>query len=281
MLTIANKKFGKIKQEIEEHIKYIFKSQDINIQEIVNYSVDGGKRLRPLIFIFAMKFLGKDYKKYLDIALSIELIHNAGLICDDLPSVDNDNFRRGKLSVHKKYGEGVSVLVANWLLEYALRLIVKSKNISSRFKVSLVAEFQKWTQLMLEGQIKELLLRRSSFIPDNKDLIKIYFEKTASLFLLSTKSAAILGKARSEEIQLLDIYGKNLGIAYQLIDDLYEYRNNLVKKKEYNYAQLFGENKTQETIKKLIKPIIKKLNTYKKRSTYLKTLLHMVYDFSE
>jgi len=134
---------------------------------------------------------------------------------------------------------------------------------------------------MLEGQIKELLLRRSSFIPDNKDLIKIYFEKTASLFLLSTKSAAILGKARSEEIQLLDIYGKNLGIAYQLIDDLYEYRNNLVKKKEYNYAQLFGENKTQETIKKLIKPIIKKLNTYKKRSTYLKTLLHMVYDFSE
>jgi geranylgeranyl pyrophosphate synthase len=258
-----DKELSSLKKFIDKSIKEAFSQENKGIQKIARYATFGGKRIRPILFFATLKAFKKDHKDFLNVGLAIELIHNSGLVYDDLPYIDNDDFRRGQLSVHKKFGKGPAILVGNWLLNYAFKLIINQQKLNTQIKQKLIKEMQQCTQTMIEGQLKELKLREKNKSLSSEKLYNLYKEKTASLFVLSVKLGSIIGKCSKEEKEFLEKFATHLGIAFQLADDLQEYKQRIFKDKEFNYAVLYGEKTTETAVKKQINYSLKILNRLK------------------
>ena len=189
------------------------------IKKAMAYAVEGGgKRVRPVLCFAVCEMLGGDKKDVLSLALAIEFIHSYSLVHDDLPAMDNDDYRRGKFSTHKQFGEAIGILAGDALLNYAFETILSEKNVSLGYinAARIVAEYAGYSG-MIGGQVLDLK-NEDNPAADEKDLYDIYLNKTAKLI-----SAPILAASQvcgGKNFDKLKEYGYNLGILFQITDDL-------------------------------------------------------------
>ena len=211
--------------------------------EPLKYALDGGKRIRPIILLLAAESVGKIDENVYAGACAIELLHTESVIHDDI--IDNETQRRHKDPFHIKYGYNTSVLTGDFVLGLIL-------NISSRLDNSRVTkDLATAAMLMSEGEVLEGKLEESEDVTF-EDYVKVMDYKTATAFEMAAKLGAIIGGGNEEEILGLAEYGKNIGIAYQIKDDLMDWKNedklfNLLVKKSSDPRVVF--NKMEELLK--------------------------------
>lgn len=189
------------------------------IKNAMSYAVSGGgKRVRPVLCYSACEMLGGEIKNVEELALAIECIHSYSLVHDDLPAMDNDDYRRGKLSTHKKFGEAIGILAGDALLNFAFEILLSKREITENYRraAKTVAEYAGFSG-MIGGQVYDLENERK--ISNNeKDLYETYINKTAKLISAPLISASyICGEKHLEKIKE---YGYDLGILFQITDDI-------------------------------------------------------------
>ena len=204
---------------INSKLESLLPSDDSILSEAIRYSVlGGGKRLRPIL-VYLIGELGNAENDSLDIlAGSVEIIHCYSLIHDDLPSMDDDDLRRGKPTTHKKYDEATAILAGDALQPFAFELVT-TINISDKNKLSIIKSLAQACgyQGMVGGQIKDI---HSNDIKDVKSLDIMHSQKTGSLIQCSIETAGILSGLRKQDIESLIEYGDKIGLAFQIQDDI-------------------------------------------------------------
>lgn len=197
------------------------------IFDSMRYSIfSGGKRLRPILTLKTYELFKKDYKEAIPFAISIEMIHTYSLIHDDLPAMDNDDYRRGKLSNHKVYGEDIAILSGDALLNYAFENMInyvceKQKegiNITPYLKAMRKISGAAGVFGMIGGQTADILYQGSDI--DKNILSYIHKNKTAALIEASVLSGAYLGECNEDNLNALIEYSEYLGLGYQIRDDI-------------------------------------------------------------
>ena len=185
------------------------------IDEVGNHILkSGGKRFRPLIALLVSRFFNYQGKHHIDLACALEYLHTATLLHDDV--VDNGRVRRGSSTANSVWGDKTSVLVGDFLFSYSFSLLVRI-GILNILKI-----FSETTSQMAKGETFELN-HLGNLDLSEEDYFSIITDKTASLFSAACECSAILGEAQEEVQHALRSYGLNLGIAFQLIDDLLDY----------------------------------------------------------
>ncbi|KAF1086526.1 Farnesyl diphosphate synthase [Sporotomaculum syntrophicum] len=194
------------------------------IHEAMRYSVfAGGKRLRPALVLASARAVGGDETTVLPAACAIELLHTYSLVHDDLPAMDNDDLRRGRPTNHKVYGEAIAVLVGDALLTLAFKLLAglpQNSPADAGMIVRVIAEVAQaaGTAGLIGGQVVDIL--SAGKLIDKHTLDYIHTRKTGALYRASVRSGAILSGANPEQLNKLTIYAENLGLAFQIIDDI-------------------------------------------------------------
>jgi len=213
-------------------------------KEPLKYALDGGKRIRPIILLLASECVGEIDDNTLAAACAIEFLHTESVIHDDI--IDNETLRRQKDPFHIKYGYNISVLTGDFVLGLIL-------NIASRINNPRVTKNLATTAMMMsEGEVIESRLEASEDATFD-DYLKVIEYKTATAFETASRLGAIISGGTEEEIESLADYGKNIGIAYQIRDDLLDWQNedklfNLLIKKSLDPRDVF--NDMEELLKK-------------------------------
>lgn len=180
----------------------------------------GGKRLRPVLLLAAAEACGAESDKFLKVACGLEMIHTYSLIHDDLPAMDNDDYRRGKLTNHKVYGEGIAVLAGDSLLTYAFETMLSEEGIEPSTLMRVVREIAMAAgpQGMVGGQVIDLESEEKRV--DLATLQTMHRAKTGALFRAAVRAGAILAGASEEELAALTTYAEKFGLAFQITDDV-------------------------------------------------------------
>lgn len=253
---------------INEYIKLIDENLDKflevkypeNIFKSMRYSVLAkGKRLRPVMCLEACRVLGGNIEDAIPTACSIEMLHAQSLIHDDLPCMDNDDFRRGQPTNHKIFGEAVAVLAGDALLSFAPQLILqKSKNLSEKTIIKLLEEYciTAGAYGLIAGQVVDIESEGKEI--SDKTLEFIHTHKTADLFKFALKSGAIIAGAGEEKIKIMEDFGQSLGFAFQICDDILDETSTFEKlgktlgkdkeAKKSTYTAIFGIEKARQEV---------------------------------
>ena len=180
----------------------------------------GGKRIRPILSLLTYEICGgRDLDEIMPLACALELIHTFSLIHDDLPAMDNDDYRRGKPTSHKVFGEAIAILAGDALFSYALRLVLRSK-LPSNTLIKALDEILDATGKngMIGGQVEDLLGEKCE--PSPERVRSIHLKKTAALIRASLTVGGIAAEVTPETIAQLRMVGENLGMAFQIVDDI-------------------------------------------------------------
>lgn len=192
------------------------------LPEAMRYAVLGaGKRMRPLLCIASAEAVGGTMEQVMPTACAIELIHAFSLVHDDLPALDNDEFRRGKPTVWKQYGEAIAILTGDALLVHAFGLLVDQAERSSMEQVREVLHLlceAVGLDGMVGGQVEDILSEGETI--ELEKLAYIHTRKTGALIRASVLAGAVLAGASIEQRVALDRYGRSIGLAFQIVDDL-------------------------------------------------------------
>ena len=240
LLEVYSKYIEKIDSALDKELELYSESE---FCEPLKYALEGGKRIRPIITLLAAESVGQIDENVYAGACAIELLHTESVIHDDI--IDNETQRRHKDPFHIKYGYNTSVLTGDFVLGLIL-------NISSRLdKARVTKDLATAAMLMSEGEVLEGKLEESEDVTF-EDYIKVMDYKTATAFEMAAKLGAVIGGGSEEEISGLAEYGKNIGIAYQIKDDLMDWKNedklfNLLVKISSDPRVVF--NKMEELLK--------------------------------
>ena len=240
LLEVYSKYIEKIDSALDKELELYSESE---FCEPLKYALEGGKRIRPIITLLAAESVGEIDDNVYAGACAIELLHTESVIHDDI--IDNETQRRHKDPFHIKYGYNTSVLTGDFVLGLIL-------NISSRLdKARVTKDLATAAMLMSEGEVLEGKLEESEDVTF-EDYIKVMDYKTATAFEMAAKLGAVIGGGSEDEISGLAEYGKNIGIAYQIKDDLMDWKNedklfNLLVKKSSDPRVVF--NKMEELLK--------------------------------
>ena len=195
MKSYMQRKMDLINQQLNEiYTENMALNKDL--AKAMNYSLmAGGKRLRPILIMAAADALGVDGEKFLRLSTSIEFIHTYSLIHDDLPAMDNDDYRRGKLTNHKVFGEALAILAGDALLTMAFEIIATDKNVDAETKVKIITEMSKaaGAEGMVGGQVIDMQSENKKI--DIQTLKQMHAAKTGALFCAAIRSGAILAGA--------------------------------------------------------------------------------------
>lgn len=206
---------------------FVNKFQDTELNEVLNYSIHEGKRLRPIFLFKTYEMLSnkKADATVFNYAIALELIHNYSLIHDDLPSMDNDDYRRGRMTVHKKYGENIAILAGDALLNYAYEILFKEilkNNSINKIKAANYISNNSGIYGMIGGQAIDVLEKS-----DNLESLKLMYDrKTCGLIKAATKIGALLAGCSDELVDEFEQLGFYIGMAFQIQDDLLDYEND-------------------------------------------------------
>lgn len=216
-----------IEQKLDEFIPVQYPEQ---IWESMRYSVlAGGKRLRPLMALETCKVLSGSYEQAIPTACAIEMLHSQSLIHDDLPCMDNDDYRRGKLTNHKVFGESTAVLAGDALLSFAPQVILQKtpKTVSSAILLKVLEEFvvAAGAEKLIAGQVVDIDSEGKQI--SKETLNYIHENKTGALFKLSMRAGAILSNADEETLQAVTDYAEKIGLAFQIMDDILDVTSTL------------------------------------------------------
>lgn len=241
LLETYGKYIDKINHALDRELSLYSESEFI---EPLKYSLEGGKRIRPIILVLAGESVGKIDDNTLAASCAVEFLHMESIIHDDI--IDNETMRRQKEPFHIKYGYNTSVLTGDFVL--GLILAISSRLDNARITKDLATT----AMLMSEGEMIESRLETSEDVTFD-DYLKVIEYKTATAFEVAARIGAIIANGSEEEIEALTEYGKNIGIAYQIRDDLLDWKNedklfNLLIKKSSDPRDVF--NKMEELLKK-------------------------------
>jgi len=193
------------------------------IYESMRYSLmAGGKRLRPILCLAACELLGGDRATAMPTACAMEMVHTMSLIHDDLPAMDNDDFRRGKLTNHKVYGDDIAILAGDALLAYAFEYIAaQTKAVPAEWILKVVAHLGHAVAAtgLVGGQVVDLECEGKPDVT-SETLTFIHIHKTAALLESCVICGALLAGANDTDIKRLSTYANNIGLAFQIIDDI-------------------------------------------------------------
>ena len=285
----------KIYQEgINEELKKYIKNKDVP-EKILNSSMEyslmaGGKRLRPILIVATYEIFKKDIKKCLPYAVAIEMIHNFSLIHDDLPGIDNDDFRHGKLTNHKKYNEATAILAGDGLLNTAYIVISEDlKNTDSKeikTKIRVFNEFTLAVDRMIAGEYVDTEYEGKEIQAEYLDYI--HENKTGALLKLCVRTGAILAECKEQDLEILTKYAEKIGLAFQIKDDILSEEGNeeiLGKpvgndkaKGKCTYVSKYGIEGAKEKLNKITEEAIEELKIYGKKAEFLNQLAFYIKD---
>ncbi|MCE9617434.1 MAG: polyprenyl synthetase family protein, partial [Nitrosarchaeum sp.] len=234
LLETYGKYIDQINQALDRELSLYSESEFI---EPLKYSLEGGKRIRPIILVLAAESVGKIDDNTLAASCAVEFLHMESIIHDDI--IDNETMRRQKEPFHIKYGYNTSVLTGDFVL--GLILAISSRLDNARITKDLATT----AMLMSEGEMIESRLETSEDVTFD-DYLKVIEYKTATAFEVAARIGAIIANGSEEEIEALTEYGKNIGIAYQIRDDLFDWKNedklfNLLIKKSSDPRDVFNK----------------------------------------
>jgi len=234
LLETYSKYIKKIDQALERELDLYSESEFI---EPLKYSLDGGKRIRPIILTLAAESVGKVDENIFSASCAVEFLHMESIIHDDI--IDNETMRRQKDPFHIKYGYNTSILTGDFVL--GLILAISSRLNNPRITKDLATT----AMLMSEGEMIESRLETSEDVTF-ADYLKVIEYKTATAFEVAARIGAIIANGTEEQIEALTGYGKNIGIAYQIRDDLLDWKNeeklfNLLIKKSLDPRDVFDK----------------------------------------
>ncbi len=261
-----NKKMNDYKTLITNKLdEYIPQRYPQSIFESMRYSVlADGKRIRPILAIETFNLFSDNIEEILPTACAIEMLHAQSLIHDDLPCMDNDDFRRGKPTNHKVFGEAIATLAGDALLSFAPQLIIqKTPNIvSNEKKLKILDEFMQAAGVygIIAGQVVDIESEGKEI--DKKTLDFIHQHKTADMFKFPIRAGAILGGASQEQLEELTLYAEKIGLAFQIADDILDETSSLEtlgktpgKDKasaKATYVTIYGIEEAKKTLHSLI-----------------------------
>ena len=220
---MINELFGFYKPIIENRIDELLPETDSPYNEVVKasrYSLKlGGKRIRPIIMMEFCRLFSGEYKNALDFAIALEMIHTYSLIHDDLPCMDNDDFRRGKPSCHKAFSEDMALLAGDALLTEAFS-VAANADVDDSVKVKAVLTLSQMAGFsgMLGGQVIDLSFVKNP--PDLEALCDMYARKTGCLLRAAAIIGATVGGANEVDVNNADLFAQKVGLAFQIIDDI-------------------------------------------------------------
>ncbi len=234
LVKTCGKYIQRINEALESELSVYSESEFI---EPLRYSLDGGKRIRPIILNLAAESVGKIDENVLAASCAVEFLHMESIIHDDI--IDNETMRRHKDPFHVRYGYNTSVLTGDFVL--GLILAISSRLDNARITKDLATT----AMLMSEGEMIEGRLETSEDVTFD-DYLKVIGYKTATAFEVAARMGAILANGTEEQIEALTEYGKNIGIAYQIRDDLLDWKNedklfNLLIKKSSDPRDVFDK----------------------------------------
>ena len=208
---------------IDKLLPVIGSSSDRLVDAMRYISLGGGKCFRPFLFFSSANIFSVPLSQVINICAAIEMVHCYSLVHDDLPAMDDDNVRRGKPSCHIAYDEATAILSGDALLTYAFNIIASCNNISNiQQRINLIISLSEASGLngMVGGQMMDLLSNQIQLT--KREILKIKELKTSRLIASSCEMGGIVGNASEEELIALKNYGRDIGIAYQIIDDLFD-----------------------------------------------------------
>ena len=227
----TKKKFDEYKKLVEKKLdEYIPVKYPEKIWESMRYSVlAGGKRLRPVMALETCRVLCGTYEHAVPTACAIEMLHSQSLIHDDLPCMDNDDYRRGKLTNHKVFGESTAVLAGDALLSFAPQVILQNtpKTVSSDMLLNVLEEFvvAAGAEKLIAGQVVDIDSEGKQISEETLNFI--HENKTGALFKLSMRTGAILAGAEEEKLKAVTDYAEKIGLAFQIMDDILDVTSTL------------------------------------------------------
>jgi geranylgeranyl diphosphate synthase type II len=190
------------------------------LREAMRYSLmAGGKRIRPLLCIGAIEAVGGDPEVFMPLPAALEMIHTFSLIHDDLPALDNDDLRRGLPTCHVKYGEALAILAGDALQSLAFEVVARSLEAAPERKVDILLMLGEACTHMVFGQTADIAAERRTDVSLN-ELKSIHSSKTGALLHASICTGARAAGANAAQMQALSRYGKTIGIAFQIVDDI-------------------------------------------------------------
>ncbi len=267
----------KTKRSVDAVLRNYLRPGRGRIYNAMRYAVSGGKRLRPLLFIAVFESLGgKLDRKVLKIACAVEFIHVFSLVQDDLPVMDNDDYRRGRLSTHKVFGEDIALLASDALLNAAYGIILtdKSRDFSPYLKIKVLSELNTAVGLkgLIGGQVEDLGLTKKRV--SVRRINDIYLKKTGMLIAACVNIAAILRSVGPAKLKICDGLGKKLGLSYQILDDILNEagdekmlkgrKNSDKRRGKLAYPSLVGIERSRDILAGLIRQVkldMEKLDT--------------------
>ncbi|GAB7386837.1 (2E,6E)-farnesyl diphosphate synthase [Bacillaceae bacterium] len=235
------------------------------LREAMEYSLfSGGKRLRPILVLATIESLGEDYRLGLPAACAVEMIHTYSLIHDDLPAMDDDDLRRGKPTNHKVFGEGMAILAGDALLTHAFYVIARhtSPLVPRERVVQLIAELAEFAgpSGMVGGQAADLLGEKKELTL--AEIRYIHEHKTADMLRYCVRAGALLAGADGEQLARLTSYAGNLGLAFQIQDDILDVIGDEKKtgkavgsdqnRHKATYPALLGVERSKREVERLI-----------------------------
>jgi len=277
------------KQKIEQKLRFYISSLDSPpvLKEAMDYSLQaGGKRIRPVLLFAAINSFGKDPERGMDAAAALEMIHTYSLIHDDLPSMDDDDLRRGKPTNHKVYGEANAILAGDALLTYAFQIIAQSPDLYEKEKVAIIEQLAKAAgpEGMVAGQVADMEGEKKALTLE--ELEAVHRNKTGRLIAFSVRAGALIGGATEAELAIFEKYAYHIGIAFQIQDDILDIVGSEEKlgkrvgsdiaNHKNTYPALLTVRGAREKLKEHVDQAIEELNRLDIETALLKDIALMI-----
>jgi len=220
MSTLFQQQFKAYGELIESYLQGLPWPSDALSQGMCYSLMSGGKRIRPVLALAATTAVGGEVRQILPAAAALEFIHTYSLIHDDLPAMDNDDYRRGRLANHKVFGEAHAILAGDALLTYAFELLAMPLPVPPEVQLRVIREVAQAAgpQGMVGGQVADLAGEGKTLTL--AEVERIHQKKTGALLAVSARLGAILGGGTEQAIEALTCYAQALGLAFQIKDDI-------------------------------------------------------------
>lgn len=280
------------REQINQALDSIFSNTSSKIVKAMKYSLmAGGKRIRPVLCLAAAETVGRQSQDVIRAACALEMIHTYSLIHDDLPAMDNDDMRRGHPTCHVAFDEATAILAGDALLTLAFEMLssiefIQDNNVLNWLRVIHTISTAAGYKGMIEGQMLDIA--GEGHVLSLKDLESMHALKTGALIEASVTVGAIIGKGSIDQVQHLKTYAKNIGLAFQVTDDLLDVEGdpNIMGKNvgsdqarsKSTYPALLGIEQSKQFAKKLVNNALKALDYFDNKAHPLRAIANYIVD---
>ena len=263
------------------------KPMEILRQSMAYSLLAGGKRLRPILAISSCRLFGGDLEQVLPVALAIEMIHTYSLIHDDLPAMDDDNFRRGMPTNHKVYGEGMAILAGDALLTDAFGFLAEAEALAESTRLELIRGLSRaaGSTGMVAGQAIDLYCEGRANV-SREILFDLHRRKTGAMITFSVLAGGVVAGAGAEDLERLETYGRAIGLAFQVADDVLDETGTEAElgkdagsdreKDKLTSVSLLGLEQSRVLLEELVQEAVEALKPYGERAARLRQLAEYI-----